>query len=181
MKNRIFIIFLLSFAIISAQKINQKITTEKGFQFLVGPINLEALQSDNYKNWYKASYINYKTDDALVKMIQKKLKGYYIKLFLGTWCGDSKREVPRIVKILTQGQYPIENLELIALDRRKEYYKKSPNGEEKGWNIIKIPTVIFIKNDKEVNRIVESPIASLEEDILAIVSGKTYIPNYSLK
>lgn len=181
MKYRIFIILLLSFTIINAQKINQEITANNGYQFLVGPINLEGLQNKNYKNWYEASYGNYQTDDVLVEIIQKKLKGYQIKLFLGTWCGDSKREVPRIIKILEKAKFPTENIELIALDRRKGFYKKSPNGEEKGWNIIKIPTVIFIKNGKEVNRITESPIESLEEDMLAILSGETYIPNYSSK
>lgn len=181
MKNVIFIILLLSFTITNAQKINQEITSDNGRQFLVGPINIEGLQGNNYKNWYDASYNNYQTDGALAEIIQKKLKGYQIKLFLGTWCGDSKREVPRIIKILEQAEYPMKNIELIALDRRKGFYKKSPNGEEKGWNIIKIPTVIFIKNGEEVNRITESPIESLEEDMLAILSGQTYIPNYSSK
>lgn len=181
MKAIILFALILSFSTIKSQQVNQEITTQNGRQFLVGPINIEGLQSKNYNNWYKASYNNYQTDGALAEIIQKKLKGYQIKLFLGTWCGDSKREVPRIIKILEQAEYPMKNLELIALDRRKGFYKKSPNGEEKGWNIIKIPTVIFIKNGKEVNRITESPIESLEEDMLAILSGETYIPNYSSK
>ncbi|GMN11238.1 hypothetical protein MTsPCn9_20570 [Croceitalea sp. MTPC9] len=174
-------IFLLSFTIVSSQEINQEVHTKQGHRFLVGPINLEGLQSKQYKNWFKASYDSYQTDNTLVEIIQKKIKNYHIKLFLGTWCGDSKREVPRMIKILERANFPMENLELIALDRRKGYYKKSPNGEEKGWNILKIPTMIFLKNDKEVNRIVESPINSLEEDILAIISGETYKPNYSTK
>lgn len=181
MKAIILFVLILSFNTIKSQQVNQEVITENGRQFLIGPINLKGLQGDAYKNWYEASYNNYQTDNTLVEMIQKKIKGYQIKLFLGTWCGDSKREVPRVIKILEQAEFPTENIELIALDRRKGFYKKSPSGEEKGWNIIKIPTVIFIKNGKEVNRITESPIESLEEDMLAILSGETYIPNYSSK
>ncbi len=172
---------LLSITIGSSQKINQEIKTEKGLQFLVGPITLEKLQSEPYKDWFKSSYENYTVDESLIKMMKKSLEKYKIKLFLGTWCGDSKREIPRILKILKESKFPMKNLEIIALDRRRGFYKKSPSGEEKGLNIIKVPTLIFFKNNKEVNRIVESPIASLEEDMLAILSGKTYIPNYSLK
>jgi len=98
---------------------------------------------------------------------------------LGTWCGDSKKQVPRILKVLEQAEFPNERLEIIALDRRPGRYKKSPTGEEKGLNIIKVPTLIFFKNGIEINRIVERPIASLEEDILTILNGGHYIPNYS--
>ena len=72
----------------------------------------------------------------------------------------------------------MEQLEIVALDRRKEFYKKSPTGEEQGLNIVKVPTLIFLKDGKEVNRIIERPIESLEEDIGAIVLQNTYVPNY---
>ncbi|WP_350287852.1 thioredoxin family protein [uncultured Croceitalea sp.] len=179
MKKTITIIFVLAFLTITAQDYNQKVKPEKGQEFLVGPVTLEGLQQAPYKTWYDTSYESYQVDESLVKMIGKKLKGYNLKLFLGTWCGDSKREVPRMVKILESAKYPIKELELITLDRRKEFYKKSPGGEEKGWNIIKIPTLIVLKDGKEINRIVESPIASLEEDLLAILSTNSYTPNYS--
>ncbi|MDT0540640.1 thioredoxin family protein [Croceitalea sp. P059] len=179
MKASILIILFLSVNLSFGQKLNQEIKTEKGHQFLVGPINLIGLQSEPYKNWFNSSYVNYSVDKSLTKLLKKQLKGYQLKLFLGTWCGDSKREMPRMVKILEQAQFPLENLEIIALDRRKGFYKKSPSGEEKGLNIIKVPTLIFFKNGKEINRIVERPLASLEEDMLAILTSETYKPNYS--
>jgi len=179
MKASILIILFLCVNLSFGQKLNQEIKTEKGHQFLVGPINLEGLQSEPYKNWFNSSYDNYSIDKSLTKLLKKQLEGYELKLFLGTWCGDSKREMPRMIKILKQAQFPLENLEIIALDRRKGFYKKSPSGEEKGLNIIKVPTLIFLKNGKEINRIVERPLASLEEDMLAILTSETYKPNYS--
>ena len=104
---------------------------------------------------------------------------YDIKLFLGTWCGDSKRESPKLIKILETADFPMEQLEIVALDYRKGLYKTSPTGEEKGLNIIKVPTIIFFKDGKEVNRIVESPLETLEQDIAQIVFKKDYVPNYA--
>jgi len=179
MKNLTLTVLLVLSGLISAQETNTKITLTNGSQILIGPITKEGLQQQPYATWYKKSYSQYMVDTSLVGLFRKKLRIHQIKLFLGTWCGDSKREVPRILKILEQANFPIENLEIIALDSRKPNYKKSPGGEQKGWEIRKVPTMIFLKNGEEINRIVESPIASLEEDILSIMNGNGYIPNYS--
>nr|WP_298791704.1 thioredoxin family protein [uncultured Allomuricauda sp.] len=162
-----------------AQDFNKEIELENGKTFMVGKINLEGLQSQPYANWFNTNYSNYVVDKSMLKTFKKQLKKHDIKLFLGTWCGDSKREVPRMLKILNDANFPMEQLEIVALDRRKEHYKKSPTGEEKGLNIIKVPTMVFFSSGKEVNRIVESPLESLEEDMAQIVTGKPYTPNYA--
>ncbi|MDC6363947.1 MULTISPECIES: thioredoxin family protein [Flavobacteriaceae] len=162
-----------------SQAYHQEIILENGNRFLIGEINLKNLEALPYQSWYLQGYQNYTVDPTLVHLFRKKLKDYNVTLFLGTWCGDSKREVPRFIKILEAAKFPMDQLKIIALDRRKEHYKKSPTGEEKGLNIIKVPTMIFFKNGKEVNRIVERPIENLEEDIAQIVLNKAYIPNYA--
>ena len=70
-------------------------------------------------------------------------------------------------------------LEIVALDYRKEKYKQSPTGEEQGLNIKRVPTIIFLKDGKEVNRIVESPLETLEKDMAQIILKKDYTPNYT--
>ena len=162
-----------------AQEFNKEVTLENGYTFLVGQINLEGLGLAPYNQWFQTGTENYTVDESMVKLFKKELKEYNIQLFLGTWCGDSKRETPRLIKILKAADFPMEQLEIVALDRRKELYKKSPTGEEAGLNIIKVPTIIFKKDGKEVNRIVESPLESLEEDMAQILLNKSYTPNYA--
>lgn len=128
---------------------------------------------------FQSGFDNYKADETLTTLLKEKLADYQIKLFLGTWCGDSKRETPKFIKILDTADFPMEQLEIIALDHRKGRYKTSPSGEEKGLNIIKVPTIIFFRDGKEVNRIVESPLESLEEDMAQIIFQKGYTPNYA--
>jgi thiol-disulfide isomerase/thioredoxin len=178
MKNLI-CITLFSLLTTAHSQFNKEVTLEDGRKFLIGKMTLEGFKSEPYNVWFKQGYTSYQVDQTFVNLFKKNLSNYHLKLFLGTWCSDSKRQVPRIIKILEAAKFSMEQLEIVALDGRKEFYKKSPTGEEQGLNIIKVPTLIFLKNDKEVNRIVERPIESLEEDINAILNHKNYMPNYA--
>ena len=94
---------------------------------------------------------------------------------MGTWCKDSRREVPRIYRILDAVGFYEPRLTLINLDREKS----SPGKEESDLNIHHVPTVILYNNGNEIGRIIEYPVQSLEEDMVAILNGKNYTPNYS--
>ncbi|WP_435182367.1 thioredoxin family protein [Cellulophaga omnivescoria] len=146
---------------------------------LLGKISKSDLTKNTFANWFTPNYNNYKVDAETIKRIEKELKHYIIVAFMGTWCGDSKRETPHFYKVLEAANFPMENFSIVAVDNAKNNYKKSPGGEEKGLNITRVPTFILYKNGKEANRIVESPIISIEKDLEAIVTGNTYIPNYA--
>lgn len=175
-----FYLFLIALSIsllANGQDLNKEIVLNDTQKFLVGEITKEALSKKTYNEWYQSNYETYSVDQTLVEKFGELLKNYQILVFLGTWCGDSKREVPRFMKILDAANFPDENLKIVALDRGKEFYKKSPTGEEWGLNIKRVPTFILYKNGKEVNRIIETPNNTLEDDILAILTTETYHPN----
>ena len=173
------LLFLLTFSTnLSAQKLNQEIKIEGNQPFMVGQIDLNGLTSNSYENWYNTNHKGYQVDTEITSSIKNELAKHKVLVFMGTWCGDSKREVPRFLKVLEAADFPMENLKMVAVDHRKNQYKKSPSGEEWGLSIKRVPTFIFYKDGKETNRIIESPITSLEEDMKAIVTSKTYTPNY---
>lgn len=175
----VLLFFLLTISsTLSAQQVNQEIKIENNQPFMVGQIDLDGLSSNSYQNWYDTNHEAYEVDTEIISSIKNELRTHKILLFMGTWCGDSKREVPRFIKILEAADFPMENLKIVGVDRRKEHYKKSPTGEEWALRITRVPTFIFYKNGKETNRIIESPITSLEADIKAIVSKAEYTPNY---
>lgn len=147
---------------------------------LLGTINRGDLEKNSFEKWFVSGYDSYKVHKSLMKEIKNDIKEYEIKVFLGTWCGDSKREVPHFLKIVDQAKFPKSQLQLICLDKNKEAYKQSPTKEEKGLNIHRVPTFVFYKDGKEVNRIVEKPISSLERDIVKIVKEEKYNANYTV-
>lgn len=146
---------------------------------LVGHISPGQLAATPYDEWYNVFYEYHEPDSALIEDFKAELKKYHILVFMGTWCSDSQREVPAFIKILEEAVFPQEQLKIVAVHDKGEFYKTSPNGEEWGLQVKMVPTIIFLKDGKEVNRIVESPLESLEKDIKQIVSGQGYVPNYA--
>ena len=63
---------------------------------------------------------------------------------------------------------------LIFGNRSLDVNKENPNGDENTYEIINVPTFIFYKKDKEINRIVEITLESFEKDILKILDGSGY-------
>ena len=174
----LFLITFLSFSLCFSQAINNEIVYGKNKKMLLGAINKEGLSKAPYNEWFTKNYDNYNVNEKIVDKLKDSLNNHTIKVFLGTWCGDSKKEIPRFYNIIDMAKFPKDQLEVIALDRKEEAYKQGPNGEEKGMRIHRVPTFIFYKDGQEVNRIVEHPKETLERDMLNIVNGKRYSPNY---
>ena len=84
---------------------------------------------------------------------------------MGVTCHDSEREIPRLIKILDEINFPDNQLNIFLLKRNKT----SDYGYEKGKNITNTPTIIFYKNKKEVGRIIEKPKETLESNMLSIL------------
>ena len=89
---------------------------------------------------------------------------------MNTRCHDSKREVPRFLKILNSLNFSNENIKIVLLNSEK----KTADGLEIGKEITNTPTIIFLKNSSEENRIVEFPYENLEKDIYRIINNMGY-------
>lgn len=168
---------LIAILITSCAKIQQKKPAVKDKDGnLVGIATKKDFQQEPYASeWFNDFYSYYETDKNTITQLKSYLKEVTIKGFMGTWCGDSQREIPNFYKLLDQSNFNYRNLELVTVNRQKK-----ANGLEKGFNVIRVPTFIFYKDGKEIGRFVEHPVdgSSIEEDILKIVSGKPYTHPY---
>ena len=169
-----FFVFISIFTLLSC-KSQQEITATKNNQGdLIGFANKASFLQAPYNTWFTKNYNTTQLDKTTIQSLKEKLDGVTIKGFMGTWCGDSKRETPHFYKILEAADFNFKNLVLVTVNRSK----KTPNNLQKGYNIIRVPTFIFYKNGKEIGRYVEYARESLEKDILAIVSEKPYKHSY---
>jgi thiol-disulfide isomerase/thioredoxin len=88
-----------------------------------------------------------------------------IYVLFGTWCHDSQREVPRFLQLLNSLNIQENYIHLIGLN----FLKNEPQDRGKSFQINKTPTFVFLRNQKEIGRIVEMPEISLEADLLKIL------------
>ncbi|MEH6765621.1 MAG: thioredoxin family protein [Aequorivita antarctica] len=158
----------------SKEKINDTVPYEDSVM-LLGKANRKGFQMDAFKDWFKTGYADYKVDSETVEQLKPLLKDVNISVFMGTWCEDSQRETPHFYKILDDADFDESKLTLITVSEEKT----TPQGFEEGKNITNVPTIIFYKNKKELGRIVEYPIESLEKDMRTILSGKEYKHAYA--
>lgn len=147
-----------------------------GTQMLLGKVNYVDFKNDSLFPWMSENFKAYKPDSITLIGLKKELKGVYIKAFMGTWCEDSQREVPSFYKILKSIGINEERIDMIAVSHDKD----TPQGYEKELDIAYVPTFIFYKQEQELGRFVEyAQGATLEEDILTIVTNKAYTPAYA--
>lgn len=160
-------VLLLAMGACTTKKVvNRQVETQQYGTMLLGLQTIDQFKKEPFSQWYTPEKDAYMLDKKSMDMLKKqKLGSFKIIVFLGTWCEDSHREFPRLVKILETLQYPMENMEVIAVNRKKE----SPGGEEGIHNIQRVPTIIVMKHGKEYGRIVEFPKSGyLEKDLLEI-------------
>lgn len=164
---RIIILFLLFTNVYSLQSQSH----------LFGKVPLDSLRKFD---WYQKNAEKYTSDtEVIMKLKKQKLDEYSIKVFFGTWCGDTKRELPVLMKVLNEISFPLEKISFYAVSSADSIYKQCKLREEKGLNIFRVGTFIIEKNGVEINRIVEFPKYSMEVDLLKIISGEPYTPQYA--
>lgn len=157
---------------------NNAINNPAATTHLLGVHPIADLRQAPFADWLIPNYQAYQPDSLLIPKIKELLKGKTLQIFLGTWCGDSRREVPRMLKILAAAGYDSSKLQLVFVNNTPEQYKKSPGHEEQGKNIVRVPTLIVYKGKTEIGRFIEYPKESIEKDLLKILQGEPYEPNY---
>lgn len=102
------------------------------------------------------------------KKLAKVPGGATVEVYFGTWCGDSRREVPRFWKALTLagGSVPFAT-KTIAMPRDKSH-RRYPEGV----TVTQVPTFIVKRGGKEVGRVVETSPNGIENDLLALLVGE---------
>jgi hypothetical protein len=172
MRNLNYLLILLAFTIISegfSQELNRKAIDEKKHsEILIGLCNRAGFATCGFDSAYRAGYSSYEPGIDILNQLPPFLKDIKITVVMGTWCGDSKEHVPHFYKILDLLKFDFNKLTLICVDRSKT----APETELQQLKIERVPTFIFYRKNIEIGRIVETPEASLEKDMLRITSGK---------
>jgi thiol-disulfide isomerase/thioredoxin len=119
--------------------------------------------------WKTKVDTNYKVKKAnpeKLKVLSELKDSVDVLIFFGTWCSDSKKWIPRLLSI--KENLPVKKYTFVAIDTTKK--------DEKLWvkqhKVKKVPTIIFLRDNQELGRIVEKPKKGLENNIYKIITEK---------
>ncbi len=122
-----------------------------GGKILKGVISKDILASDTLFKWYSQNLKPYSGSKEVVASFAKQKDSVQLVIFFGTWCEDSHTILPKLFSFLDAAGFSDDRITLIGVDRNKKTISHFTNA----FNIINVPTVMVMKEGKEVGRIVE--------------------------
>ena len=155
----------LFFSMNASAQFDYQRLTEDGRLVFKGECKFEDLLKEPTFDWMQKGMNEYTPDSASLLFLKKNLAQYDIVVMMGTWCGDTKDLLPKFYKTLQMANYPLLQLTMYGLNRKKE----ALNYEEQLYKVKNIPVFILFKNHKEIGRITESVEQSIEKDLVKLV------------
>ncbi|RYE26390.1 MAG: thioredoxin [Sphingobacteriales bacterium] len=138
---------------------------ENGAVVYKGEFTVDDLHKEASFSWMDNGINSYKPNEKDVEFLKTHLPAYKMIVALGTWCEDSQNLVPKLYKTLNESGYPISQITMIGVDRAKT----AKHNEHEHYNIKFVPTIILLKDGKEIGRIVETVQKSIETDLVTLI------------
>jgi tetratricopeptide (TPR) repeat protein len=145
---------------------------------LVGRVGRADLETPPYSDWFDSQYSRYQPAAPVLESLRPRLAGVSVEAYFGTWCGDSRRQIPRLLRVLDLEAFDKQRLSLIALSDRPMQFKQAPGNPQATRRVHRTPTIVVLRDGVEAGRIVETPAVSLEADLLGILEGRGPEPKY---
>ena len=150
--------------------INKKKSEPEEYTDIIGVFERKELSNNPHAEWFNQNYSDYNLDKETLDKLKPLFEDIEITVFMGTWCSDSRKEIPVFFKLIDKLKINENSIELIGMTLEKT----TPDSLELDQNLINVPTFIFKKDGKEINRIVEFPLETIEKDILEILTTNNY-------
>jgi len=139
-------------------------------EVLLGRVGPEAILSISPE--WRRNLETYEPAEADIRVIASTPVKARLDVYFGSWCSDSRREVPRFLRILDRASPARLKVRYYGLDRTK----KEPARLVRRGAIERVPTFILRADGREVGRIVETPQTTLENDLALLFQKAAVSP-----
>jgi thiol-disulfide isomerase/thioredoxin len=169
MKKFVFLVlFNFSFQALFAQT-PEVILESNGTKILKGFVTKKDLTTDSAFTWFVENQKNYTPYAATLQTIKNNKDSISFLVFGGTWCGDTKFILPKFYSLSEAAGVSQDRITLLGVDRSK----KTIQHLSETFNIINVPTIIVLKDGKEIGRVVEYGTSGMfDKDLGEIISVK---------
>eukprot|EP00703_Trepomonas_sp_PC1_P004787 JAP91819.1 Thioredoxin domain-containing protein [Trepomonas sp. PC1] len=107
----------------------------------------------------------YVPDAAAIAKL-KAMQGLEMVIVHGTYCGDCLYTIPLVKNILKVWPAPVTECHVTPGQKASQ---NDSMGLMKKYNITRVPTIVLLKDKKEVCRVVEAPNDTIEKDFAKVL------------
>ena len=146
------IVAITSFGNANAQAGFTSTIDDKNVTILNGIITKNDVANNGaFKSWYAVNQSSYKTDTTIVNALANAKDKVQFVVFGGTWCEDTQNILPKFFKLQEESGISENNISFYGVDRSK----KTLGNLTTAFKITNVPTIIVMKDGKEIGRVVE--------------------------
>jgi thiol-disulfide isomerase/thioredoxin len=109
------------------------------------------INDTSYKKWYLPNQSAYTPDTSILNAMERGKGKIQFVVFGGTWCDDTRFIVPKFFKIQELSGVADKDIAFFAVSREK----KTLGNVAEVFKITNVPTIIVMKDGKEIGRVVE--------------------------
>ncbi len=137
---------------VKAQTTYTSTVDDKNVTIYKGIVTKYDIQKDHaFDGWYPGNQKAYSPEPAVLAAMQEAKGKLQFVVFGGTWCEDTQFILPKFFKLQELGGVPDSTVSFFAVDRSK----KTLGNIADAFKITNVPTIIVMKDGKEINRLVE--------------------------
>ncbi|UJR86358.1 Hypothetical protein I5071_84520 [Sandaracinus amylolyticus] len=116
---------------------------------------------------WRDAIVSADVEDDTARALASVPPGAEVDVYLGTWCGDSRREITRLFRALELAPEPRPfTLSFVGVDRAKHAPELPAD-----LGLRFVPTIVVRRDGVEVGRIVESAPRGIERELLDLLTG----------
>ena len=168
MKKLLFILSLTLSLSALAQNQYEVLVERPNEKSLKGIISRQVLTSDTSFKWYNENLKGFTVRTDAKEALGKNKDSVQLLVFMGTWCEDSHFVIPKFYSTTDAAGFPESNITLIGVDRKKTTLSHLAEA----LNVKNVPTIIVMKNGKELGRVVEyGKYGLFDKELAEIVSS----------
>lgn len=139
-----------------------------GSKILKGIINKSLIKNDTAYKWYRDNQKAYNAADTTIVGVLSRNNNIKYIVFGGTWCDDTRVILPKFFMLQEKAGIADDRISFFGVDRQK----KTLGNLTSALNVTNVPTIIVMKNGKEIGRVVEyGKTGKWDKELAEIVSN----------
>lgn len=159
-------LLVVAFSIAGYGQTQYETINDNGNKIFKGIISRDLVEKEPSFTWYAEGKKGYVPEATAVAALKRNTDSVQLLVFMGTWCEDSHFVIPKFFSVIDASGFRSQDVSLIGVDRDK----KTLGNLSAALNVKNVPTIIVMKQGKEVGRVIEyGKSGSFEKDLAELL------------